>query len=258
MYDTRIGRFPSVDPLAAKYPFYTPYSFAGNKPIWAVDLDGLEEYYTSQGQLLGKYGTSTEIRVVYDSQVQAATSLLADPSAPGAEVANSLLYNRGSAGAFSNPNEAAIDWAARTNGRSIADNREYHSFIFSTRINGKRVTTYTEPIKQEINTSKGYFAFSENTRLVADIHSHGHWSGNDERVFDDDQISPVDREEGEALRMSRYIAFPNGNLDRYNSGLGTITGVSSEIPRDPNDPESCPLDIAPVIDRSAPTIPNQQ
>lgn len=44
-YDTRLGRFISVDPLSAKYPFYTPYQFAGNKPIWAVDLDGLEEYF---------------------------------------------------------------------------------------------------------------------------------------------------------------------------------------------------------------------
>jgi hypothetical protein len=33
----------SVDPLAPSYPWYTPYQFAGNKPIWAVDLDGLEE-----------------------------------------------------------------------------------------------------------------------------------------------------------------------------------------------------------------------
>jgi RHS repeat-associated protein len=42
-YDTRVGRFFSVDPLAAKYPWYTPYQFAGNQPIWAVDLDGAEE-----------------------------------------------------------------------------------------------------------------------------------------------------------------------------------------------------------------------
>jgi hypothetical protein len=32
-----------VDPLAPEYPWYTPYQFAGNKPIWASDLDGLEE-----------------------------------------------------------------------------------------------------------------------------------------------------------------------------------------------------------------------
>jgi hypothetical protein len=29
--------------LTSKFPFYTPYQFAGNKPIWAVDLDGLED-----------------------------------------------------------------------------------------------------------------------------------------------------------------------------------------------------------------------
>jgi hypothetical protein len=29
--------------LAKDYPWYTPYQFAGNMPIWAVDLDGLEE-----------------------------------------------------------------------------------------------------------------------------------------------------------------------------------------------------------------------
>jgi RHS repeat-associated protein len=42
MYDPRICRFPSVDPLTAKYPFYTPYQFAGNMPIQFIDLDGLE------------------------------------------------------------------------------------------------------------------------------------------------------------------------------------------------------------------------
>lgn len=43
IYDTRLGRFLSVDPLTRSYPWYTPYQFAGNKPITSVDLDGLEE-----------------------------------------------------------------------------------------------------------------------------------------------------------------------------------------------------------------------
>ncbi|HNW70029.1 MAG TPA: RHS repeat-associated core domain-containing protein, partial [Bacteroidales bacterium] len=42
-YDARVCRFISVDPLTAKFPWYTPYQFAGNKPMIAVDLDGLEE-----------------------------------------------------------------------------------------------------------------------------------------------------------------------------------------------------------------------
>ena len=40
--DTRIARFISVDPLTKKFPMLTPYQFASNTPIQAIDLDGLE------------------------------------------------------------------------------------------------------------------------------------------------------------------------------------------------------------------------
>ena len=43
IYDTRLGKFLSVDPLTKDYPWYTPYQFAGNKPTTYIDLDGLEE-----------------------------------------------------------------------------------------------------------------------------------------------------------------------------------------------------------------------
>ncbi|AYL93832.1 RHS repeat-associated core domain-containing protein [Mucilaginibacter celer] len=45
IYDPRIGKFLSVDPLTSQYPYYTPYQFAGNTPIQAIDLDGKEEYH---------------------------------------------------------------------------------------------------------------------------------------------------------------------------------------------------------------------
>jgi hypothetical protein len=37
-----VSRFLSVDPIAKQYPELTPYQFASNTPIWAIDLDGLE------------------------------------------------------------------------------------------------------------------------------------------------------------------------------------------------------------------------
>ncbi|EAY24004.1 RHS repeat-associated core domain-containing protein [Microscilla marina] len=43
LYNPAIAKFLSVDPLSPSYPWYTPYQFAGNKPIEAIDLDGLEE-----------------------------------------------------------------------------------------------------------------------------------------------------------------------------------------------------------------------
>ncbi len=43
IYDARLGKFLSQDPLFKTYPFYTPYQFAGNSPIRFIDLDGLEQ-----------------------------------------------------------------------------------------------------------------------------------------------------------------------------------------------------------------------
>lgn len=42
IYDARIAKFLSVDPLTKKYPELTPYQFASNRPIDGIDLDGLE------------------------------------------------------------------------------------------------------------------------------------------------------------------------------------------------------------------------
>lgn len=44
IYNPRLGKFLSVDPLTKSYPYFTPYQFAGNMPIAAIDLDGSEQY----------------------------------------------------------------------------------------------------------------------------------------------------------------------------------------------------------------------
>ena len=60
--DPRIGRFLSIDPLTSKYPFYSPYQFAGNMPIWAIDLDGLEPAPSNSGSYEGQRQTTSEKR----------------------------------------------------------------------------------------------------------------------------------------------------------------------------------------------------
>jgi RHS repeat-associated protein len=75
MHDPRVGRFFAVDPLAPNYPWYTPYSFSGNKVIAFRELEGLEEisihnysfapFYSFGGGYLGDdkadaYGKVTE------------------------------------------------------------------------------------------------------------------------------------------------------------------------------------------------------
>lgn len=42
MHNPSTGRFFAVDPLASKYPFYSPYAFSGNRVVDMVELEGLE------------------------------------------------------------------------------------------------------------------------------------------------------------------------------------------------------------------------
>ena len=44
MHDPRVGRFFATDPLEAKYPWNSPYSFSENKVINSVELEGLEHH----------------------------------------------------------------------------------------------------------------------------------------------------------------------------------------------------------------------
>lgn len=42
IYDSRLGRFKSVDPYIYKFAMLSSYQYSGNRPIDCIDLDGLE------------------------------------------------------------------------------------------------------------------------------------------------------------------------------------------------------------------------
>ena len=66
IYDKRLGRFKSVDPLTSHYSYYSPYAFAGNKPIQYIDLDGAEEtlYGLAKEGAFGKTGSKIVIGTI--------------------------------------------------------------------------------------------------------------------------------------------------------------------------------------------------
>jgi RHS repeat-associated protein len=60
IYDPRVGRFLSIDPLEAQFPFYTPFQFSGNSPIANVDLDGSEPMPSTKGVSEGEAQTKSQ------------------------------------------------------------------------------------------------------------------------------------------------------------------------------------------------------
>jgi RHS repeat-associated protein len=60
MHDTRLGRFLSIDPLYASYPWNSPYAFSENRVIDQVELEGLQMYNANAALYEISYG---EIRM---------------------------------------------------------------------------------------------------------------------------------------------------------------------------------------------------
>ncbi|MEY3499760.1 MAG: hypothetical protein RL308_1429 [Bacteroidota bacterium] len=232
IYNPRLGRFLSVDPLTKSYPWYTPYQFAGNKPIWAIDLDGLEEYYTSSGELIGKYGTSTEIRIVHKDYVEAAKNITANQNQLGSDVLNNKLYNSGTHGVFQTADEAATDWGNQYNPNGIQDYQEYGSTLYEVNINGNTYVTYSEP---ELGGNDGVSVTPEpkGTTPVADIHSHGGY----EPQYDNNNFSPQDEADNRRTGLTGYVSTPNGSLKCYDPCTNNERVVNEKMPSDSNDPD---------------------
>ncbi len=66
IYNPSLGRFLSTDPLTKYFPWYTPYQFAGNKPIAFIDLDGAEEQQATTDEptiMAAKEGFDAQVAV---------------------------------------------------------------------------------------------------------------------------------------------------------------------------------------------------
>jgi RHS repeat-associated protein len=61
IYDPRIGRFLSVDPLTKEYPWNSVYAYAENDVIRSIDLDGLEKLIITAKQVDEVGGTKIDV-----------------------------------------------------------------------------------------------------------------------------------------------------------------------------------------------------
>jgi RHS repeat-associated protein len=144
VYDSRLGKFLSIDPLRKSYPWNSCYAFAENDVISCIDLEGLERFYAANGTKLGTVGTSTEIRVIPNNEIETYTSWFKDINA-NPEDKNSkrdykdlMNYSRST---FASHKELAVSQINQYQNSSLANDIEYGSNIYSVTIEEEGVKT---------------------------------------------------------------------------------------------------------------------
>ena len=104
LYNKASARFMSVDPLAASYPMWSPYGFAANTPLQAIDLEGAERFIVTriwddagvQGFTVLAVSSANDV-INLGARVTASQTKINGSQAPiGTQItANVLVYNRG-------------------------------------------------------------------------------------------------------------------------------------------------------------------
>jgi RHS repeat-associated protein len=89
IYDQRVGRFLSVDPLREKYPWNSTYAFAENRPIDGKDLDGLEWDKATDSN--GNTKISTNINFTIDPDLKFSEKQIESYKSALSEQLNSTL-----------------------------------------------------------------------------------------------------------------------------------------------------------------------
>ena len=80
IYDSRTGRFLSVDPLKKDYPWNSTYAFAENRPIDGKDLEGME--WSPASATAGGGRDNTSVRLVNTELLIAVKKNQAHPKMP--------------------------------------------------------------------------------------------------------------------------------------------------------------------------------
>lgn len=92
IYDPRLGKFLSVDPLTKEYPWNSTYAFAENDVIRCVDLDGGERKmaHMSHYEYNGSWGWFDFLKAVPNAAGKVYNGVIADTYNSGVDTYNSI------------------------------------------------------------------------------------------------------------------------------------------------------------------------
>jgi len=113
IYNPSLGRFLSVDPLTRSYAMLTPYQFASNTPLAAIDLDGLEAFILVETTIRTSRGNKITSSAYYKEVYK---DYRANKDDPNSDFTCLILKNVGDISQLSQPDLSKI---AERNKRQI-------------------------------------------------------------------------------------------------------------------------------------------
>ncbi|NUY82719.1 hypothetical protein HUK80_17585 [Flavobacterium sp. MAH-1] len=162
-YDPRVGRFLSIDPLEKKFPWYTPFQFAGNTPIQAIDLDGAEEYHYTLTIVNGKtHFTLTHVKrynhvVLFWGLIDRYYKI---PVKKYKVTYNNTDYYIGFAGSYGRGNENKVELFQDF----VADQSEHTLAFFKDQFLSEDQSNYTETVKTVIDIQNNTVMYGPITK----------------------------------------------------------------------------------------------
>ncbi len=168
-YAAWLCRFINVDPLQFKYPYYTPFQYAGNKPITYIDLDGGEpDKNTGKIKATFYFQFEDKLELTPEEQQEYIDAFKANVR----DTWNSYTYN----GMSVNVDEVQFVFA---DGKTENDLGSYEFFIKVG--NGSEADKRAIPGRSYVNGNTGYMYYDSKNLASEAGHELGHLLGLSDR-----------------------------------------------------------------------------
>ena len=156
-YESAIGRFTTVDPLAEKSYSQTPYHYCSNNPINRVDPDGMQDQWGSE--FYGAHGTRTKRAEIMTDTKEEYIQELKSFNEDEAVVLVGAAAGAIGAGAIAFTGETSIGAALASLTKAVAKKFGQEAPKQAAKESTKQVSKNTKSLYENVTTtrtSKGY------------------------------------------------------------------------------------------------------
>jgi RHS repeat-associated protein len=239
VYDPRVGRWLSSDPLAALYPHQSPYVAMSNDPLNRIDPTGMGDYYGQDGKHLGSDGKTIKDKkgkVVGDDKAYVTSQAIVDLFTKNGKTDWDKVIANSNTSELSVGNSTLGKFANAIINESSGDQTESYA-LASTIMNLSR---YKNKSVLKTLQTEGIYGYTGNTNYSnsehsmgavinaltgGDDYSHGaiRWDGFDlaGRGFDHIKARTFGIEVSEEHLTGFKAAWPDDKLKSYSGGKFT-------------------------------------